>query len=239
MVVHSEMPGSEREAALRWFREAGAGALVAPKILDEGINVPDAEIGINIASARSRLQLIQRLGRLLRKSRFVKRPEFHHFVAVPEAAHTLQQDDTVELMDDLSWAVETAQKLNIPLTFAGEEAPATPEAASLRSAEDFLKERYALEQLVPLRSGSVRLGQILSRYPKEALNSILSSLDPASDQELTLAEWSGVVGKAMSRPFDGAGLPHNWYVFILGGRTEKGISSLLRRALEGGDLGTP
>ena len=41
--------------------------IAAPKLLDKGVDVPDADLAIVLASSRSRRQMIQRMGRVIRK----------------------------------------------------------------------------------------------------------------------------------------------------------------------------
>jgi hypothetical protein len=43
--------------------------VVAPRVLDEGIDVPDADLGIVVNASRTRRQMIQRMGRILRRKR--------------------------------------------------------------------------------------------------------------------------------------------------------------------------
>jgi superfamily II DNA or RNA helicase len=56
----------EREDALNGFREDRYRVLVTSKVLDEGVDVPDAELGIIVSGTGSKREFIQRLGRLLR-----------------------------------------------------------------------------------------------------------------------------------------------------------------------------
>ena len=56
----------EREDALNGFREGRYRVLVTSKVLDEGVDVPDAELGIIVSGTGSKREFIQRLGRLLR-----------------------------------------------------------------------------------------------------------------------------------------------------------------------------
>ena len=56
----------EREDALNGFREGRYRVLVTSKVLDEGVDVPDAELGIIVSGSGSKREFIQRLGRLLR-----------------------------------------------------------------------------------------------------------------------------------------------------------------------------
>lgn len=65
--IISGMPRPERKGALRDFRDGNVRVLTAPKVLDEGIDVPEADLGIILAPNKSRRQLVQRLGRVVRK----------------------------------------------------------------------------------------------------------------------------------------------------------------------------
>lgn len=56
----------ERKDALEGFRQGRYLALVTSKVLDEGVDVPDAELGIIVSGTGSGREFIQRLGRLLR-----------------------------------------------------------------------------------------------------------------------------------------------------------------------------
>ena len=58
----------ERSEVLKWFREGRFRAIVTSKVLDEGIDVPEASIGVIVSGTGSSREFIQRLGRLLRKS---------------------------------------------------------------------------------------------------------------------------------------------------------------------------
>jgi len=57
---------AERQDALNGFKEGRYNALVTSKVLDEGVDVPDAELGIIVSGTGSSREFIQRLGRLLR-----------------------------------------------------------------------------------------------------------------------------------------------------------------------------
>jgi superfamily II DNA or RNA helicase len=57
---------AERMDVLDRFRSGKYGAIVTSKVLDEGLDVPDAELGIIVSGTGSRREFVQRLGRLLR-----------------------------------------------------------------------------------------------------------------------------------------------------------------------------
>ena len=57
----------ERAEILRNFREGTYRAVVTSKVLDEGIDVPEASLGVIVSGTGSSREFVQRLGRLLRK----------------------------------------------------------------------------------------------------------------------------------------------------------------------------
>jgi superfamily II DNA or RNA helicase len=57
---------SERERILSQFKKGGLSKVVTGQVLDEGVDVPDASVGIIISGTGSKREFIQRLGRLLR-----------------------------------------------------------------------------------------------------------------------------------------------------------------------------
>ncbi len=61
-----EMSSTERKRVLEKFRKCGSGVLVVTTVGDEGLDIPDADVGIIVSGTGSRRQFIQRLGRLLR-----------------------------------------------------------------------------------------------------------------------------------------------------------------------------
>lgn len=66
LLLHGELDRDERARALEAFRRATSGVLVVTTVGDEGLDIPDANVGILVSGTGSRRQFIQRLGRLLR-----------------------------------------------------------------------------------------------------------------------------------------------------------------------------
>jgi superfamily II DNA or RNA helicase len=56
----------ERERALNLFKEGKLRALVSAQVLNEGLDVPDAEVGIVVAGSKGEREHVQRVGRVLR-----------------------------------------------------------------------------------------------------------------------------------------------------------------------------
>jgi superfamily II DNA or RNA helicase len=66
LLLTGEMPEEERRRVLETFKQSSRGILVVTTVGDEGIDIPDANVGIIASGTGSRRQFIQRLGRLLR-----------------------------------------------------------------------------------------------------------------------------------------------------------------------------
>ena len=66
-IITGETSRGERERILDDLRGGAIAAVAAPRVLDEGIDVPDANLGIVISASRTRRQMIQRMGRILRR----------------------------------------------------------------------------------------------------------------------------------------------------------------------------
>lgn len=56
----------ERSAAFTSFERGEVKAISAVKVIDQGIDVPEADLAIILATSRTRRQMIQRMGRVLR-----------------------------------------------------------------------------------------------------------------------------------------------------------------------------
>src|SRR4029079_11251160 len=57
----------QRREILDDLRVRRLDAVAAPRVLDEGVDVPDANLGIVVSASRTRRQMIQRMGRVLRR----------------------------------------------------------------------------------------------------------------------------------------------------------------------------
>ncbi len=119
--VHSGLDGASRSSVLEGFRAGRLKVLTAPQVLDEGVDVPAADLAVILAASRSRRQMIQRMGRVLRR-----KPDgrMARFVVV-------HVDDTVE--DPASGAHEGFLEEVTEAADAVRRFPAGSAAASLCS----------------------------------------------------------------------------------------------------------
>lgn len=67
-IYHSQLCAEARKRSLAEFRENRHRILVSCRCLDEGIDVPDANIGIVMSSSAVERQRVQRLGRVIRRT---------------------------------------------------------------------------------------------------------------------------------------------------------------------------
>jgi superfamily II DNA or RNA helicase len=103
--LHSGMPDRERRASLKDLEEGRLQALSAPKLLDEGIDVPTVDLGVVMTASRSRRQMVQRLGRVIRRKADGRAVDF----VILYAAGTVEdpKDGVHEGFFDLVGAVAT------------------------------------------------------------------------------------------------------------------------------------
>ena len=74
--VHSRLATADRREVLRRFAEGDLQVISAPRVLDEGVDVPEADLAFIVGASRSRRQMIQRMGRVLRKKPDHRRARF-------------------------------------------------------------------------------------------------------------------------------------------------------------------
>jgi superfamily II DNA or RNA helicase len=88
-VITHETPARERTEWMTLFREGKLRALVASHVLDEGIDVPAAAVGILLSGSGSVREAVQRLGRILRRS-----PEKRQAILYEVVAHQTAEEAT-------------------------------------------------------------------------------------------------------------------------------------------------
>jgi superfamily II DNA or RNA helicase len=65
--IHSGLAMAARRRVLQTFASGGISVVSAPRVLDEGIDVPAADLAVIVGASRSHRQMIQRMGRVLRR----------------------------------------------------------------------------------------------------------------------------------------------------------------------------
>ncbi|MGI8752565.1 MAG: DEAD/DEAH box helicase [Acidimicrobiales bacterium] len=106
--IHSSLTSSERQDVLRRFADGDLQVLAAPRVLDEGIDVPAADLAVIAAASRSRRQMVQRMGRVLRRKPDGRRARFailfvEGTVEDPrQGAHEVFLDEMADVADRVS-----------------------------------------------------------------------------------------------------------------------------------------
>jgi superfamily II DNA or RNA helicase len=219
--VHSDLHPDDVKRTLNAFRNCTTGVLIAPKMLDEGIDVPDAEIGINVASAKTKLQFVQRMGRILRK-RPNKKPVFHHFVALPR--NFVAAEDSFSYMSDLAWIQDIALKLGIALELYD---PENSEIIDLeQQSEEIVRSYYrARECIVTDDFGTIYITNIVNSIKTEARRQLIDLLKTQSGA-ITDEQWLYLLRRAYGDDPMNNVSSLRW-LLIISGREPKTLRSLL------------
>ncbi len=89
---HAGVPDAERSAILEGLKHGNLRGVVAVHTLDEGVDVPNLDLGVVVAGTKQRRQMIQRMGRVLRK-----KPDDRKAVFVVIYAKGTAEDPGLEL----------------------------------------------------------------------------------------------------------------------------------------------
>ena len=79
--ITHETKKREREYVLDSFRNGTYTVIATSKVLNEGVDVPDASVGIILGGSGSKREYVQRLGRILRKSSKDKRAVLYEVIS--------------------------------------------------------------------------------------------------------------------------------------------------------------
>lgn len=82
---------SEREHIIAKFKSKDYQAIVAIKCMDEGIDIPTADIGILMASSTNPREYVQRIGRIIRQSHNKKSAELYDICV--DTIHSIEEEN--------------------------------------------------------------------------------------------------------------------------------------------------
>lgn len=98
---------TERDRILASFAAGRTQVLLAMKCLDQGVDVPEARIGIMLASSQSEREFVQRRGRLLRRAAGKEHADIYDFIVAPSGEYRFDPD--LRKAEDRIYDVETAR----------------------------------------------------------------------------------------------------------------------------------
>ena len=220
-VVHSEVKNPYD--VLSEFKKARRGILVGAKMLDEGIDIPDAEIGLNVSASKTKIQLIQRLGRILRKYGD-KKPIFHHFVGIPSEMNFIDFEDPYWILDEMSWVMDTAMSMGVNAKIVEHE-----EVKKLISiSENSVRKTYSRKLLQLPSYGVIKLDKILSQFKEESLNKLIQRLEYLPEnKQISNEEWAEMIRHAISSKEELVSVKGYWWILVLGNRNPVEIRKIL------------
>jgi superfamily II DNA or RNA helicase len=104
LAYHSELSPAIRRDNLLKFKKGACDVLVTCRALDEGANIPEANLGIVAASTKSIRQRIQRLGRVLRTSEGKSNAKIYTIYATEdEKKNLLQESMDLTGISEVNW----------------------------------------------------------------------------------------------------------------------------------------
>src|SRR4051812_3404919 len=148
-VITGSTARAQRREILDDLRDSKLDAVAAPRVLDEGVDVPDANLGIVMSASRTRRQMVQRMGRILRR----KQPGIAARFVIMFAKDTLEDPtnridrdgflDEIERISDATGVFDSAQ-LNALDTFLAAGGPdMVPEPERYDRRDPRLEEEFA------------------------------------------------------------------------------------------------
>lgn len=152
--VFSELARSDRKLRMAQFRSGALPVLAAPRVLDEGVDVPEAELGIVLAANRSKRQLVQRLGRVIRRKADGRAGKFVVFytkgtIEDPQIGGDEHLNEVLPHARELGW-FELPDDRDEILSFLENHPPAmpmeAPRAGRLGDAGKFADDRHSRGQ---------------------------------------------------------------------------------------------
>ncbi len=189
----------QRRDILDDLRVRRLDAVAAPRVLDEGIDVPDANLGIVMSASRTRRQMIQRMGRILRR----KRPGVGARFVIMFAKDTLEdpsarveRDGFLDEIERISEAagVFDADRFEELAAFLGEPGPAVvPEPERLAAYH------HAVATVGPWGSPDERVTALTEQLGAETLYAYVSFARRHRPGPLHEAVWR-TIGPQLPRP---------------------------------------
>ncbi len=232
-LAHSQIKDKKIENNIKKFEKTEHGALIAPKLLDEGVDIPDAEIGINVSGAKTKLQLVQRMGRILRKKQN-KQPTFHHFIAVPQENY-IENLDSKQFVKELYWIRELGEQIKKP-EITKEKPKNKPEIRKAeQQGEKIIANKLLNNETIKTTTGQINLEEIVDALntaknnqtsaPKILLNTINQQNN--KNKEKT---WKNAINKIKNQLQPGTNITKKiWWLKTLYKEKPKTLKNILKQ----------
>ncbi len=100
---HSKIGDQIRFSNLKMYRDGMIDVLVTCRALDEGLNVPNTEVGIIVSSTKSNRQRIQRMGRILRTAENKDLGVIITVFTSHEQESLVKESESLEEVSEIKW----------------------------------------------------------------------------------------------------------------------------------------
>jgi RNA polymerase primary sigma factor len=111
--IHSELDKTERRKVFVNFESGKVKALTAATVLDEGIDVPEADLAVIISTSKTKRQMIQRMGRVLRRKKDGRNARFV-FVYVADTPEDPERGAHDAFWGEVLDIATSSQKFELP-----------------------------------------------------------------------------------------------------------------------------
>lgn len=109
---HSKMGQQANKNVMERFRDGDSRILIACKSIDEGVDVPDAAIGIILSGTSGRRQRVQRLGRIIRRKEGKNASLYYLHIMDTSEEESFLPEGKGSAVFELEYLPETGQFLN-------------------------------------------------------------------------------------------------------------------------------
>jgi len=206
-------------------------------MLDEGIDIPEAEIGINVSSSKTKLQLVQRMGRILRNTPG-KKPVFHHFVALPQSF--IDPEDSFNYLNDLAWIQDITLKMGITAEIYDADTVISDDEKTIQELEKRSEEvacRYyaKYDKITSNDFGTIRIKSIIDSIEPKAkvkLISLLEELNGSISDEQWIEILRASYDDDLKESYNDKSMisvPNHFWLLIIAGRKPENIIYLLQK----------
>ncbi len=206
-VITGGTPKREREDILTNLRTRQLDAVAAPRVLDEGVDVPNANLGIVVSASRTRRQMIQRMGRILRRKAVGVGARFVIIFARDTLEDPTTRDDRDGFLDEIEAIADSSRVFRVDPTSDPDDDDAAT-AARLGRFLDYSGPDKVVDpvQLGPIPTGAGTAGTTTSADLDDELFDRLSIGD--TDAWSSLSALSTPAAKAAASDlWDGLGGP--------------------------------
>jgi RNA polymerase primary sigma factor len=181
MVLDATMDMDERHQVFSGFESGEHELVAAPKLLDEGVDVPSADLAIVLATSRSRRQLVQRMGRVIRKKPDGReaRVVILYVASTAEDPDAGAHEDFLDEIEDAATEVRTFRPGSPSATIVAWLKP-EPSARAAQPEPDLKQPRNPSPSVIQFRFGRRDLGLelLITRLMIRLLHRPPARLDP-------------------------------------------------------------